>query len=92
MAARASAVIHRETRYRGKRAGGVVADPPASDLEHRSETGGGWDHGCWARVDGVDDLGAIDPVQVDSAPRGAMREEMTDDKISSVPAGMPVLG
>ena len=43
-------------------------------------------------MDGADDLAAIDALEVDGAPRGAMRKEMTDDNISSVPAGMPVLG
>ena len=39
-----------------------------------------------------DDLLGVDPLQVGSAPRGAMRKEMTDDNISSVLAGMPALG
>jgi hypothetical protein len=43
-------------------------------------------------MDGADDLAAIDALEVDGAPRGAMRKEMTDGNISSVPAGMPVLG
>jgi hypothetical protein len=43
-------------------------------------------------MDGVDDLARVDPLEVDGAPRGAMRKEMTDDNISSVLAGMLVLG
>jgi len=43
-------------------------------------------------VDRADDLLGVDPLQVGGAPRGAMRKEMTDDYISSVPAGMPDLG
>jgi len=43
-------------------------------------------------MDGLDDLGAVDALQVDAAPRGAMRKEMNDDNISSVLAGMPALG
>jgi hypothetical protein len=31
-------------------------------------------------------------LEVDPAPRGAMRKEMTDDNISSVLAGRPALG
>jgi hypothetical protein len=43
-------------------------------------------------VDGVDDLGVVDALEVDPAPRGAMRKEMKDDNISSVLAGMPAPG
>jgi hypothetical protein len=43
-------------------------------------------------MDRADDLLDTDPLQVNSAPRGAMRKEMTDDNVSSVPAGMPALG
>jgi hypothetical protein len=52
----------------------------------------GRDHGGRPLVHGVDDLGVVDPAQVDPAPRGAMRKEMTDINISSVLAGMPALG
>jgi hypothetical protein len=45
-----------------------------------------------ARVDRLDDLGGVDALQVDPAPRGAMRKEMKDDNISSVLAGMPASG
>jgi hypothetical protein len=34
----------------------------------------------------------VKPQKVERAPRGAMRKEMKDDKISSVPAGMPAPG
>ena len=30
---------------------------------------GGRDHWCWAFVDGVDDLGVVDPLQVDRGDR-----------------------
>jgi hypothetical protein len=50
------------------------------------------DHGRAAGMDGFDDLGVVNALQIDPAPRGAMRKEMTDDNISSVPAGMPALG
>ena len=43
-------------------------------------------------MDGVDDLGVVDPAQIHTAPRGAMRKEMMDINISSVLAGMPALG
>jgi len=43
-------------------------------------------------VDGADDLAAVDALEVDAAPRGAMRKEMTESNISSVLAGMPALG
>jgi hypothetical protein len=43
-------------------------------------------------MDGFDDLGVVDPLEIDPAPRGAMRKEMTDESISSVLAGMPALG
>jgi hypothetical protein len=43
-------------------------------------------------VDGVDDLGVVDALQLDPAPRGAVRKEMTDDNISSVSTGMPAPG
>ncbi len=33
-----------------------------------------------------------EPEELKPAPRGAMRKEMTDINISSVPAGMPALG
>ena len=29
-----------------------------------AQAGGGWDHGCRSFVDGVDDLGVVDPAQV----------------------------
>jgi hypothetical protein len=58
----------------------------------RVQGGGCWDHWCAAGADGVDDLGVVDALEVDPAPRGAMRKEMTDDNISSVLAGMPALG
>jgi hypothetical protein len=45
-----------------------------------------------AVVDRVDDLACIDSLEVDPAPRGAVRKEMTDESISSVLAGMPALG
>jgi hypothetical protein len=50
------------------------------------------DHRGAAGVDSVDDLGVVDALEVDPAPRGAMRKEMKDDNISSVLAGMPALG
>jgi len=62
------------------------------DLEHHFETGADRDHRRAARMDGADDLGVVDALQVDPAPRGAMRKEMTENNISSVPAGMPALG
>jgi hypothetical protein len=40
----------------------------------------------------ADDDRDEDALQLDPAPRGAMRKEMTDDNISSVLAGMPALG
>ena len=43
-------------------------------------------------MDGVDDFGVVDSLEVDTAPRGAMRKEMTESNISSVLAGMPALG
>jgi hypothetical protein len=45
-----------------------------------------------AAMDGLDDLGVVDALQINAAPRGAMRKEMTDINISSVLAGMPALG
>jgi hypothetical protein len=39
-----------------------------------------------------DDLLGVDALQIDAAPRGAMRKEMTDNNISSVSAGMPTPG
>jgi hypothetical protein len=51
---------------------------PASRLQ--SEPGAGMHHRRSPRVDGRDDLLRGDPLQVDGAPRGAMRKEMTDDK------------
>jgi hypothetical protein len=56
------AVVAAVPLTRGKRAGGVVAYPPVFDLEHRSETSSGWDHRGRSRVNGVDDLGAVDPL------------------------------
>lgn len=50
---------------RGRQAGGVVADRPASYLEPRSQTSRGRDHRGGSRVDGVDDLRAADALQVD---------------------------
>jgi hypothetical protein len=38
------------------------------------------------------DKGFSDAEEVIRAPRGAMRKEMTDINIPSVPAGMPALG
>ena len=38
------------------------------------------EHWRWSAVNGVDDLAAVDPLEIDGAPRGAMRKEMTDDK------------
>jgi hypothetical protein len=43
-------------------------------------------------VDRFDDFGVVDALQIDPAPRGAMRKEMKDDNISSVLAGMPASG
>jgi hypothetical protein len=40
------------------------------------------DHRRASGVDGVDDLGAADALQVDPAPRGAMRKEMKDEGTS----------
>src|SRR3954452_18724548 len=40
----------------------------------------GRDHRGPAGVDGGDDLLRIDALQIDPAPRGAMREEMTDEQ------------
>jgi hypothetical protein len=60
----------------------------------RSETQarGGGHHRRAPRVHRGDDLFGIDALQVDAAPRGAMRKEMKDDNISSVLAGMPASG
>ncbi len=72
------------------RTGGEDSPPPvAASRRERAVYG---DHRRAAGVDGVDDLGVVDALQVDPAPRGAMRKEMTDDNISSVLAGMPALG
>ena len=44
------------------------------------ESGGGGHHRRPPGVDGGDDLFGVDALQVDPAPRGAMRKEMTDDE------------
>jgi len=49
-------------------------------LELQSEAGAGVHHRRAPRVDGGDDLLGVDALEVDGAPRGAMRKEMTDDK------------
>jgi hypothetical protein len=61
-------------------------------LSLQPQPGGGGHHRRAARVHRRDDLLGVDVLQIDAAPRGAMREEMTDDNISSVLAGMPALG
>jgi hypothetical protein len=61
-------------------------------LRDGAEASGGRDHWRASRMDGVDDLGVVDPLEINPAPRGAMRKEMTDESISSVLAGMPALG
>jgi hypothetical protein len=66
--------------------GGVHGGPPYS----RSR--GGRDHRRLAGVDGGDDLGVVDALQIDAAPRGAMRKERTGRTLSSVSAGMPTSG
>jgi hypothetical protein len=68
------------------------ANPIAFRLSLDLQAGGGRDRRRWPSVDGGDDLAAVDALQVDGAPWSAMRKEMTDDNISFVPAGMPVLG
>ena len=71
-------------------ASGAPAVPAAGWSE--LESGGGGHHRCASGVDSGDDLFGVDALQVDAAPRGAMRKEMTDDNISSVSAGMPTPG
>ena len=71
---------------------GTRRSPTRRRLWLRPKAGGRGDHRRPAVVDRVDDLARIYPLEVDSAPRGAMRKEMRDENISSVPAGMPVLG
>src|SRR5436309_13722469 len=45
-----------------------------------AQTGGGWDHGCRSFVDGVDDLGVVDPPQVGGCdPEVSMTELPLDD-------------
>src|SRR2546423_14820012 len=45
-----------------------------------AQTGGGWDHGCRSFVDGVDDLGVVDPAQVGGCdPEVSMTELPLDD-------------
>jgi hypothetical protein len=56
------------------------------------EAGAGGHHRRAAHAHGRDDLLRVDALEVDPAPRGAMRKEMTDDNISSVLAGRPALG
>ena len=53
---------------------------PRPDLSPHLETGAGGDRRRRPAVDGADDLAAVYALQVDGAPRGAMRKEMTDDK------------
>ena len=40
---------------------------------------GGWDHGCGAFVDGVDDLGVVDPSEVDGGDREVSVSELALD-------------
>ena len=41
----------------------------------------GWDHGCGALVDGVDDLGVVDPAQIHGGDREVGVAELAlDDK------------
>jgi hypothetical protein len=79
----AGSSVQRE-RLRRSRCSGVSRSEP--------ESGGGGHHRWAPGADGGDDLFGVDALQVDAAPRGAMRKEMTDEHISSVPAGMPAPG
>src|SRR4051794_26932254 len=75
----------RRPRYR-------FARRAASPRGSQTERGAHRDHRRAAGMDGVDDLGVVDALEVDPAPRGAMRKEMTDRNISSASAGMPAPG
>ena len=48
-------------------------------LSAQLPAGVGGDRRRGPSVDGADDCAAVDALQVDGAPRGAMRKEMTDD-------------
>jgi len=78
-------------RDEGRAARKSPASPPPVAASVREPAIDG-DHGRAAGADGVDDLGVVDALQIDPAPRGAMRKEMTDGNISSVLAGMPAPG
>src|SRR5438105_15763713 len=55
-----------------------------------AQTGGGWDHGCRSFVDGVDDLGVVDPAQVGGCdPEVSMTELPLDDYQRDAFAGHP---
>ena len=80
------------SRSAGGRGAGLPPRPRGFPTGSEFEPGAGVHHRCAPGVDRADDLLGVDPLQVGGAPRGAMRKEMTDDYISSVPAGMPDLG
>jgi hypothetical protein len=64
-------------------AGGLRSDrPPVFELEHYSEASSRGDHGRRSRVDGVDDLGAVDPLQVNGrdAEVGVPELALNDDQ------------
>jgi hypothetical protein len=77
-----------------ERAAGAVEVLALSPSWGRSETQarGRRHHRRAPSVHRLDDLGVVDPLQLDPAPRGAMRREMKDGNISSVSAGMPAPG
>src|SRR3954451_23563742 len=54
----------------------AMSSGAASKLERRADG----DHGRSSGVDGLDDLGVVDALQIHAAPRGAMRREMTDEQ------------
>src|SRR2546421_12754676 len=76
----------------GRPSGRAAAEhqEPAPTAPNADRSGG--DHRRRTRMERVDDLGPVDPLEVGAAPRGAMRKEMTDESISSVLVGMPALG
>ncbi len=63
-----------------ERPGGMSCAPAFGESGYSElESGGGGHHRRPPGVDGGDDLFGVDALQVDPAPRGAMRREMTED-------------
>jgi len=50
---------------RGTRGGGLAAGQPAIELGHSVQAGRGRDHRCGPRVDRLNDLRGVDPLQID---------------------------